>query len=99
MAHKADRLGRGERISMDNGISSCLFTLRLWHEQLGEGQREWRGKIQYTDGGDALYFRQWGAMLEFLQETLEELAPRQEPAGDGMAQGAVGNANNDRRLR
>lgn len=68
---------------MDNRMSSCLFTLRLWHEQLGEGQMEWRGKVQYTDSGNALYFRQWGVMLEFLQETLEQIAPQQEPVEDG----------------
>jgi len=68
---------------MDNQVSSCLFTLRLWHEQLGEGQVEWRGKVQYLAGGDALYFRQWEVMLKFLQETLEPLTPQHASAEDG----------------
>ncbi len=76
-------LAESEGTRMDNRTSSCLFTLRLWHEQLGEGQVEWRGKVQYTDNGETLYFRQWGMLLEFLQGTLEQLASRHVSAEDG----------------
>src|SRR4051812_29010670 len=90
IALEAVRLGQGERISMDSGMSSCLFTLRLWHEQLGEGQMEWRGKVQYTASGETLYFRQWGLLLEFLQEILEPQTPGNELTEDEEKQGSRG---------
>jgi hypothetical protein len=50
-----------------------LFTLRLWPEALGEGQTEWRGKVQHVLSGEARYFRDWAALVAFLQETLSML--------------------------
>ena len=39
--------------------SSHLFTVRLWPKDLGEGQVEWRGKVQHVLSGEAHYFREW----------------------------------------
>jgi hypothetical protein len=50
-----------------------LFTLRLWSEALGDGETEWRGKAQHVLSGEARYFRDWPALVAFLQETLSIL--------------------------
>ncbi len=49
---------------------SHVFTLRLWLEDLGGSRREWRGRIQNIQAGQAIYFRDWQSMLRFLQENL-----------------------------
>ena len=43
---------------------SHLFTVRVWLEDLGEGQTEWRGKIQHVLSGEARYFRDWTGLVE-----------------------------------
>lgn len=47
---------------------SELFTIRIWPEELGEGQIEWRGRIQHALSGRTSYFREWSALLAFLAE-------------------------------
>jgi hypothetical protein len=46
--------------------SSDLFTIRLWQEDLGDGQMEWRGKVQHVTSGEARYFRDWPTLIAFL---------------------------------
>ena len=36
-----------------------LFALRMWQEEPGDGQLEWRGKVQALPDGEAYYFRDW----------------------------------------
>jgi hypothetical protein len=55
---------------------SHLFTLRLWPEALGDGQTEWRGKVQHVLSGEARYFRDWEALVAFLQEALTGIDAR-----------------------
>ena len=47
-----------------------LFTLRMWPEVLGDGQIEWRGKVQHVLSGQARYFRDWDTLITYMQETL-----------------------------
>ena len=47
---------------------SQLFTVRVWHEDLGEGGSEWRGKVQHTLSGEVCYFRDWQTLVTFLVE-------------------------------
>ncbi len=47
-----------------------LFTLRMWAETLGDGQIEWRGKVQHVLSGQAHYFRDWDALIAYLQDML-----------------------------
>ncbi len=82
-------------IPYSKGKRSQLFSLRLWAEETAEGDTEWRGKVERVTSGETLYFRQWEAMLKFLQETLEQPAPRQEPAEDGIK--SVTHKQQDRR--
>jgi hypothetical protein len=50
--------------------SSKLFTLRVWREDLGHGQAEWRGQLEHVLSGEAHYFRDWQTMLADLQDML-----------------------------
>ncbi len=45
---------------------SHLFTVRLWQEELGNGQIELRGKVQHVSSGEARYFRDWPTLIAFL---------------------------------
>jgi hypothetical protein len=47
--------------------SSHLFTLRLWPENMGSGQTDWRGKVQHVNSGEARYFRDWPALEAFVE--------------------------------
>lgn len=56
---------------------SQLFTVRLWHEDLGRGQVEWRGQVTHVLSGEMRWFRQWAE----LADDLAVMALRQEQAG------------------
>ena len=49
-----------------------LFTVRVWHEDLGEGRWEWRGKIQHVSSGETYYFRTWAGLMARLTTILKE---------------------------
>ena len=49
---------------------SQLFIVRLWREDLGEGQLEWRGKVQHVTSGEAHYFRDWPGLIACLQQII-----------------------------
>jgi len=55
--------------------SSHLFTLRLWSEDLGSGQTDWRGKIQHVNSGEARYFRDWPTLEAFVEGLLRRVDP------------------------
>ncbi|MCX8061201.1 MAG: hypothetical protein N3D16_01325 [Anaerolineales bacterium] len=48
---------------------STLFTVRVWQEELGEGQSEWRGKAQHVLSGETRYFRDWQILVAFIVES------------------------------
>jgi hypothetical protein len=54
---------------------SQLFTVRLWAEDLGSGQTDWRGKVQHVTSGEARYFRDWPTLEAFLEELLHGIDP------------------------
>lgn len=49
---------------------SDLFTIRVWAEDLGAAQAEWRGKVQHVATGEARYFRSWQQLIDYLTATL-----------------------------
>jgi hypothetical protein len=49
---------------------SHLFTVRLWLEELGEGQTEWRGEVHEVVSGERRYFRDWQTLVALLQAML-----------------------------
>ncbi len=50
----------------------------MWREELGEGQSEWRGKVQHVQSGEVLYFRQWSALVASLDKMLAEFENRMQ---------------------
>lgn len=41
---------------------SYLFTVRLWWEDLGDGQWEWRGVVKLVTSGEEYFFRDWDGL-------------------------------------
>jgi len=56
---------------------SHLFTVRLWREDLGRGQSEWRGEVHEVVSGEVRYFREWPTLLTLVQAML----PKPEDSG------------------
>lgn len=50
---------------------SQLFTLRFWSEDLGNGQSDWRGKVQHINSGEVIYFRAWPVLEAFINKLLQ----------------------------
>ncbi len=63
---------------------SHLFTVRLWLEELGAGQTEWRGKLQSVTSGEVRYFRAWSALIDHLIAMLPDAGAGQPPDGADM---------------
>lgn len=51
--------------------TSQLFTVRVWLEELGNGQTEWRGKVQHVTSGEVRYFRDWSTLVAFCNRCLD----------------------------
>lgn len=51
-----------------------LFTLRLWPEALGDGRIEWRGQVRHLPSGETRYFREWSALMAFVQDMLPKVS-------------------------
>ncbi|MBM3130508.1 MAG: hypothetical protein FJ009_18005 [Chloroflexi bacterium] len=47
---------------------SHLFTIRVWLEEREDGKKEWRGQIRNVTTGNARYFRDWCALIAYLQQ-------------------------------
>jgi hypothetical protein len=58
---------------------SHLFTVRVWQEEIGTDQTEWRGKVQLLTSGDVRYFRGWATLVPLLLTMLSELDSELEP--------------------
>lgn len=54
------------------GPRSHLFTVRVWQEEVKNGQTEWRGKVQLFTSGEVRYFRDWAALVPLLLAMLSE---------------------------
>ena len=60
------------------GHHSHLFTVRLWLEEVGNGQSEWRGKVQQVSTGEAHYFRDWETLVSLFLQMLTASEPPPE---------------------
>jgi hypothetical protein len=70
----------------ENEVRSYLFTVRVWPESVGDDRVEWRGKVQYVTSGEALFFRDWHSLVEFLEGTLPPAQVQSlRPPTDGVA--------------
>ena len=56
---------------------SHLFTMRLWSEDLGDGQVEWRGKLRYVVSEEIRYFRDWSGLIALLQTMVQDTTLKQ----------------------
>src|SRR5581483_4690848 len=45
---------------------SNLFTIRVWREEIGPDQTEWRGKVHLITNGNVHYFRRWEGLVPLL---------------------------------
>jgi hypothetical protein len=63
---------------------SHLFTVRLWAEDIGNGQTEWRGRVQHVPSGEAYYFRDWPTLITYLLKLLlqAETQPEESRASE-----------------
>jgi hypothetical protein len=57
---------------------SQLFTVRVWREELGDGQAEWRGKVQHVHSKEVRYFREWSTLVAAILKMLSECEPPPE---------------------
>ncbi len=51
---------------------SHLFMVRVWVHESANGEKEWYGKVQHVPTGNVRYFREWSALLAYLQQTLAD---------------------------
>ncbi len=58
---------------------SYQFIVRLWAEDLGGGEREWRGKAQNIATGEFAYFRGWPGLTAAIQKIAEPSHAEPEP--------------------
>lgn len=54
---------------MEEPRPSHLFTLRLWQEDLGGDQKEWRSQVRHVSSGETRHFRDWEALRVYLCST------------------------------
>jgi hypothetical protein len=47
----------------DRRTPAQLFTLRVWSEEVGAAQTEWRGRAQHVATGETRYFRTWETLV------------------------------------
>ena len=52
--------------------ASHLFTVRVWLEEHQDGEKEWRGKVQHVASGNIRYFRDWSALVAYIQKMLAD---------------------------
>lgn len=51
---------------------SHLFMVRVWVHAGEHGEKEWYGKVQHVPSGKVRYFRDWSALLAYLQQILAD---------------------------
>jgi hypothetical protein len=67
-------------MSTERNQRSHLFTVKVWHEPLGEDGSEIRYHAQHVLSGEAHMFRDGALLIAFLQTKLDELE-RASPSG------------------
>lgn len=55
---------------------SYLFTVRLWWEDLGDGQSEWRGVVKLVTSGEEHFFRDWETLSKVMAGMLPDELPK-----------------------
>jgi hypothetical protein len=52
-------------------VHSHLFLVRIWMEDLGEGESEWRGRVQDVMRGESAYFRNFQGLVLVLEQIVD----------------------------
>lgn len=55
-----------------NQPRSHLFTVRLWHEEVGDAAYEVRMQVKHILSGRTRYFREWSDFVAYLQHVARE---------------------------
>ena len=63
----------------DQHPCSHLFSVRVWQEEVGQNQTEWRGKVQLITNRNVHNFRGWEGSVPLLVTMLSELEILPEP--------------------
>ncbi len=63
------------------GDNSHLFTVRLWLEDLGDGEVEYRGQAQHVLSGETRFFRDWATLAAFVAERVTAAQAQAEHEG------------------
>lgn len=50
-----------------------LFVIRIWAQDIENGRREWRGRVQHVPSGEVHYFREWADMLDIVRHMLPDM--------------------------
>jgi hypothetical protein len=58
-----------------------LFTVRVWREDMGAGQAEWRGEVHEVITGERHYFRKLPTLIASLQALLRQHEPDGQQIG------------------
>lgn len=66
-------------IKLDQYPRSHLFTIRVWQEEVGYDQTEWRGKVQLITNGNVYYFQGWEGLVPLLLTMLKDVESRTSP--------------------
>jgi hypothetical protein len=58
------------RDSESKGLSSQVFMLRFWSEDMSDGWIDWRGRVQHVNSGEVTYFHNRFILENFINEFL-----------------------------
>lgn len=65
---------------------SHLYTIRIWAEEGGCPGESWRGQVEHILSGERQYFRDWDALVKFLQSSAHLV----DYLGQGNTEGEAG---------
>ena len=65
--------------------ASHLFTVRLWSENLGDAQVEWRGQVMHVLSGEAHFFREWQELEVYMLAMAASAGQRASSAPDVLS--------------
>jgi hypothetical protein len=66
--------------SSQHSRRSQMFVIRLWHEDLGGDQYEWRASVRHVSSGETYYFRSLQDLEDILR-SFDVNIPIESPAG------------------
>lgn len=63
---------QSESQKLPHPSATAIFTLRLWQEELGQDQCEWRGEVKNVRTGEVRYFRRWEEIADLVPAMVPE---------------------------